>query len=308
MIVVTSGKPYIDIDALACIVGYAELLKLRGNDAQGVSTSSLNESITASLKADASTLATAYQPAANDTFVIVDLSVPEQFDPIVDPERVVELFDHHPGQEAYWAGRLGAKSHLEFIGATATLIFEAWQRENRFNEMSMTSARLLAAAILDNTLNFGAGVTSSRDRAAFRALAAYTDLDEAWAARYFSEVQQSTLADLAAALRNDTKYFRWDGLAIELTMGQVVVWDARSLIARQLDVLPAALDSPDLGKGWLVNIVSISEGRSYFVSNSPKVQQWLHELIGVTFDGSVARAGRLWLRKEILKAAQKSVR
>ncbi len=32
-----------------------------------------------------------------------------------------------------------------------------------------------------------------------------------------------------------------------------------------------------------------------------KVRAWISELLGVTFDGNVARADRMWLRKEIIK-------
>jgi hypothetical protein len=44
-LVITSGKPYLDIDAYGAIVAYAELLRAQSNDAQAVSTSTLNESI-----------------------------------------------------------------------------------------------------------------------------------------------------------------------------------------------------------------------------------------------------------------------
>jgi hypothetical protein len=51
-----------------------------------------------------------------------------------------------------------------------------------------------------------------------------------------------------------------------------------------------------------MNLISIKDGCSYFVTDEPAVQQWLANLLGVKFDGNVAAANRMWLRKEILKA------
>ena len=49
MYIITSGIKYIDIDAYASIIAYANLLNLKGIPAKAVSTSKLNESITSSL-------------------------------------------------------------------------------------------------------------------------------------------------------------------------------------------------------------------------------------------------------------------
>ena len=48
MIIVTSGARYIDIDAYASIIAYANLLNLKGKNAIAYSSSPLNESITTS--------------------------------------------------------------------------------------------------------------------------------------------------------------------------------------------------------------------------------------------------------------------
>jgi len=302
MKIITSGQLYIDIDAYACIGAYKELLELLGENVVGVSSAPLNESITPSLQAYKARVLSDYAPTKDDTFVVVDLSDPSQFDVLVDPTRVVEVFDHHTGFETYWSEHIGRGSHIEFIGAAATLIYEAWKSADRLAEMSKTSAELLTAAILDNTLNFGAGVTTQRDKDAYAYLSSHAGIDDAWVANYFMECQQGTVSDLAVALRNDTKYFQWKGLDQELSMGQIVVWDAKSILANDLDLIAKTLQSDD--KLWLVNLVSIADGKSYFIAESTHVQDWLMRLIGVRFEGKVATADHLWLRKEILKLAQ----
>jgi inorganic pyrophosphatase len=166
--------------------------------------------------------------------------------------------------------------------------------------MSSESAELLAAAILDNTLNFGAGVTTDRDREAYEFLAGHAGLDEVWVAHYFTECQESILADLPEALRNDTKFLQFSGLNERLCLGQMVVWDAKDVIADESETLAAVLGS--MQSSWMANVVSISEGRSYFVAQNDQVKTWAESLLHVKFDGSIATADRLWLRKEIMKA------
>lgn len=299
MIVVTSGSRYIDIDAYACCVAYAELLTLLGKPAIAASTAPWNESITKSIRALGAPLATQYASQADDQFILVDLSDPEHFDKIVDLGHVIEVHDHHPGFETYWADKLGKGGNIEFIGAAATLIYEAWQNAGKTNEMSVVSAKLLAAAILDNTLNFGASVTTERDRAAYASLASHAGLDDAWIATYFEECQSAITSDLAQSLQNDTKFLSFAGLDQKLCLGQMVVWDARDIIKNDLNVIANTLT--DMQETWMANVISISEGKSYFIAQNDAVKKWAENLLEVRFDGSVAEAKRLWLRKEIMK-------
>lgn len=49
-IVVTSGQPFADIDALSCAIAYSELLNKEGRNAEAVLPGPLNKSITETLK------------------------------------------------------------------------------------------------------------------------------------------------------------------------------------------------------------------------------------------------------------------
>lgn len=50
MKIVTSGAPYMDIDAYGGCVAYAELLRILGSHARAVSTAPLNESISKTVR------------------------------------------------------------------------------------------------------------------------------------------------------------------------------------------------------------------------------------------------------------------
>ena len=72
MIVVTSGKKYIDIDAYASCIAYAKLLNLKGIKAKAISTAKLNESITPSLL-DLSNKLDEYKLSEDDEYIIIDV-------------------------------------------------------------------------------------------------------------------------------------------------------------------------------------------------------------------------------------------
>lgn len=302
MIIITSGAKYIDIDAYACCVAYAELLNLLGKPAIAASSAVWNESITNSIRALNAPFNTDYQPKPNDQFVLMDLSDPDHFDKMVNLDQVIEVHDHHPGFEQYWAEKLGEGSDIKFIGAAATLVYQQWEKAGKLEQISKASAELLAAAILDNTLNFGARVTTDADHQAYQFLAQHAGLDDAWIASYFTECQQAILADLGEALRNDTKHIQFRDLDEKLCLGQMVIWDAQTIIANDLETIATVLGS--IQGTWMANIVSIAEGKSYFVARDDRVKTWAEKLLNVTFNNSVAVADHLWLRKEIMKAGE----
>ncbi|MBI1857276.1 DHH family protein [Candidatus Saccharibacteria bacterium] len=299
MRVVTSGSAYVDIDAYAGAIAYAELLQVQGNEAAAVSTAPLNESISDTVRSWQAPLKTDFSSSDSDTYTLIDVSDPDYFDKVVDPDKVDEVIDHHPGFEQYWQKRIGDKADIEFIGAACTLVYERWKTAGLLGKMSVVSARLLVCGILDNTLNFGAKVTTERDTDAYDALLAQADLPDDWTAQYFTECQEAILSDAVAAIQNDTKTLTFKSFAEPICFGQLVVWDSNQVLAQHSDVLREALVA--VKPEWFMNLISVGEKKSYFVTDNPNVQDWLTKLLGVHFDGSVAVADRLWLRKEVIK-------
>jgi len=299
MKVVTSGSAYVDIDAYAGAVAYAELLQAQGQEAKAASTAPFNESISKSVRAWQAPLDTQYTPSESDTFNLVDVSDPAYFDKIVDIARVDEVIDHHLGFEQHWQDRIGDRANIEFIGAACTLVYERWETAGLLREMSVLSARLLICAILDNTLNFGAKVTTPRDTKAYEALLAKADLPDDWTAQYFTECQEAILQNPVEAISNDTKTLPFKSFKQPICFGQLVVWDVSQVLAVHQKDLQTALAGKN--SNWFMNLVCVGERKSYFVTDNPAVQAWLSKLISVEFDGSVAVADRMWLRKEVIK-------
>lgn len=297
MKVVTSGKGFMDIDAYGGCIAYAELLRVQGEEAVAVSTAPLNESIPPSVRAWNAPFETAYSPGPADTFVLVDISDPGWFEEIVRPDKIVEIIDHHLDFRGYWQARPAVKADIEFIGAACTKVYERWKAAGLLEGLSVTSARLLVCGILDNTLNFKAKITTERDRTAYDDLMSRDDLPADWTAQYFSECQEGIEVDLPRAVQNDLKDFRHMPELPDY-VGQLVIWDAGKILKTRTAEIAAVLGAQS--QDWTINIVSIHEGCSYFMAHDPIVQAKLSPLLGLHFKHGIAKANRLWLRKEII--------
>lgn len=297
MKIVTSGSAYLDIDAYACCIAYAELFRHQGLEARAASSAPLNASVSPSVRRWGATIGN-HTPTLADQFIVVDVSDPSYFDPIVMLDKVVEIIDHHPGFEAYWQAKLGSAADIRPIGAAATQIFLRWEQADLLHLMSNLSAALLATAILDNTLNFTGATTTPCDQRAYRWLAEHAGLDDSWPEQYFLECQAQIESALSDSLAADSKQMPTQS-ALPGLFAQLTVWDAKRLLDRHHETLRSSLDI--VGEDWLLNAISIAEQKSYFLAGSPCSQDKLSRLLPLTWQADVAVLDQAVLRKELLK-------
>lgn len=295
--VVTSGQKFTDIDALACAVAYAELLNRLGKESEVVLPGTFNASITQTIRDwDLN-----YRTAPSESgapFVIVDVSDPEHIATCAKEGNIVEVFDHHTGFEDYWQKRIGEKSHIEFIGACATLIWEEYKKTDL--EISRLSSNLLSVAIISNTLNFGAQITHQRDHDAFRELQGLHLLSPAWIEKYFLDREIDINGDVATAISNDTKVNTDFHLDNSLIIGQLELWDGKDFLYKNTGLIQETLmkhGSPY----WFMTVPSLKETKNYIYAEDPTVQAMLSKALGVVFQENIGVTDKLWLRKEILK-------
>lgn len=303
MIVVTTGKGFTDIDGYACVIALNELNKLQNINSQAVILGPFNASVTPTVKNWPAEFSN--EDSKQGKVVIVDTSSSESIKIDWGIDRVEEIFDHHYGYERYWQDRLGSKSHIEPVGACATQIWEEWIKAKKDHLIDEASANLLYTAILSNTLNFNAGVTTQRDIQAYKQLSSHIDLPSDWASHYFSEVESESLTNPYNSLINDTKIITFPNIKSEWVFGQLELWDAKKFISQNMQQIETAMKS--FGKdNWLFSAPSISEGKNYLVSPSKKIHQILSQSIGANFnDEFVTTTSKLLLRKEIIREIQK---
>ena len=297
MIIITSGKGNVDIDAYGGAIAYAYLLNLKGIEAKAVCTGNLNESITPSMlkleyKLDD------YTKSQDDKFIVVDVSYKDFFDKIVEEDKIIEIIDHHYGYEKYWKEKLGEKAIIEQVGAMATIIVEMYEKENCLEKMPIDIAKLLMAAILDNTLNLKSNVTTKRDIESYNKLQKIVQ-DENFAKDYFMECQQVIEKDFSQAIRNDIKIEDIDYL-LPRVIGQLVLWD-KTLLWRNKEIIKKVLN--EKGDKWIMNVICLKEGKNYIMASNREVMKVLEELLKTKANAEVIELNRLMLRKEIMKKA-----
>ncbi|VVQ13792.1 DHH family phosphoesterase [Pseudomonas fluorescens] len=297
MKIITSGASYLDIDAYACCIAYAELLNLQGIPARAVSSAQANASVSLTVLGWDATFDD-YQPTPSDEFVLVDVSDYHHFDPLVVLERVVEVIDHHPGYEHYWAQTLGAAADIRAIGAAATQVFQRWQAAGVLPQISVQSAALLATAILDNTLNFTGQMTTPADIEAYADLASRAKLPADWPRQYFLECQANIESNLAAALAADSKWMKPES-NLPCFFAQMTVWDADALLQKHRPMIERWM--AEQGDDWLLNVISIRDRKSCFLAPDEVSQQKLSHLLPLDWLAGLAVRAPSMLRKELLK-------
>ncbi len=303
LLIITAGSNYLDIDAYACIVAMAELLNLQGVNAVAYSGAACNYSVCDSLILEGQV--PCKLPAdvleENARYIVVDVSDPEFFKNSVPLDRVCEVYDHHIGYERYWYEKLGCGAHIEFIGATATLIYREWKKSALSAQMKRSTAKLLIAAILDNTLNLTSSNTTKEDVEAFFALCSHAGVGDEFCASYFSEVQRSVEADLKNALFGDIKTVR-NNPVLPSRVAQLCVWDTENILARLPEIRGWFACEP-----WMINMIDLSKNCSFFVCDDEDHQKKIARVFSVRFEAGVAKTECPYLRKQIIKNTLNSV-
>lgn len=299
--VITAGSTYLDIDACACCIAMQELLQLKGENAIAYSNAPCNYSVCQSLITEAQITKSfsQYFHSENTNYIIVDVSDPDFLKDSVPLDQVTAVYDHHTGFENYWKSRMGDNTHIEFLGAAATLIYREWKKSGLQNKMSRSTAKLLIAAILDNTLNLTSSNTTPEDIETFNELCRKANVTEDWCASYFTEVQANVEADLQNALLNDTKTVR-NNEVLPPHVAQIAVWDTHSILER----LPEIRQWFGETDSWMLNVIDIQHRCSYFVCDNEIYQQKISEFFDIRFTSSIAKTPFSYLRKEIIKKTQ----
>lgn len=298
-VLITAGSTYLDIDAYACMVAMAELLNLQGVRAVAYSQAPCNYSICSLLVEEGQILREFPIGVSEETanYIIVDVSEPEFLKNSVPLEQVVEIYDHHVGFEDYWCEKIGNGAHIEFICAAATLIYREWKRAGIQKKMSRSTALLLIAAILDNTLNLTSSNTTEEDVETFRTLCVHAGVGEEFSVSYFSEVQKNVEADLKNALFGDIKCVRGNAI-LPPKVAQLCVWNAESILVKLPEIrgLFVPVDEP-----WMLNIIDLSQNCSFFVCDEGEHQKKIAGVFEVCFKNGIAKTKIPYLRKQIIK-------
>lgn len=292
-----------DMDSLASSIAYSELLNLEGKDAASYVPKEPTNTVTAEIKSWDFKYEQA--PKAEELeemeFVMVDTTYPHTFPKFVKEEKIIEIYDHHMGFEDYWKKKLGDKAKIEMIGACATLIWEEYKKRGFAEKISQTSAKMLYAAIVSNTLNFKATITSPRDAEAFKELSPIADMPRDWIEKYFIDQEEYIYKNPRQAILDDIKIIEFPNLGKKVTIGQIELWESKKFVIDYEPLITEILGNFGY-EGWFFNAPCISMGKTYALVENEEIKKVLKEKFGFIFENKIGEADKLIERKEFIKA------
>lgn len=286
-----------DLDGFACAIAYAELLGKTGQQAVPKFFGLPNVEARFLMQKFNLPYPPEVQAEGFTKVILVDASELRDLDHIIKPENVIEVIDHRKVNDA--ALFTNAKVQIEKVGSAATLIAEKFRSAKI--DISKESSILLYGAIISNTLNFQAGVTTDRDRA----MAAWLNQNLGFGTDFIEDMfrAKSDLAGdaLAARINGDFAWFLIGGRKIGV--GQLEIVGARELVEVRKDEIFAILAGIKaklaLDKIFL-SIIDLTQGFNVFISADVEVQELLHDVLDAEFNENIAFRKGFIMRKEIV--------
>ena len=299
--ILVTGYVNPDLDGFACIFAYADFLNKTGQKAIPSVSGQHHEEASHvvkeyGLKFDIKE----YNPEDFERIVLTDSSDLDGIDKRIDPKKVVEIIDHRKINMA--DSFPNAKIQIELIGAAATLIGEKFKKQNI--NLSKDAATLLYGAIISNTLNFRAKVTTDRDRAMAMYLKEMFDFPDDFTHKMFLSKSDLRGEKLTQTIRGDFANFKSHnfngkkmGIAqIEMIEGRKLAEDRKDEIVSEIKAIIKELDIDIV----FLTIIDLEANQNILVAPSKEIEDILSEVLKVKFQNQIAIRPGLIMRKEIV--------
>jgi manganese-dependent inorganic pyrophosphatase len=233
-IVTTYNNP--DLDGAACAFAYAEFLNKNGKNVKCVIFGTPIREVEFVLdKFNIPKLGDVKNMDNLGEVIIVDVSELLGLPDKIEPRNVVEIIDHRKIHEAHKFPN--AKAQIELVGSAATLIAEKFYNNNMV--ISKESAALLFSAIVSNTINFKANVTTSRDYNMANWLKDKFSLPKGYIHEMFADKSEFK-KPLKETIINDFAIFNFNNSY--LGIGQLEIINVDSFIKQNLEEIKKILN------------------------------------------------------------------
>ncbi|MEI6650390.1 MAG: DHHA2 domain-containing protein [Candidatus Moraniibacteriota bacterium] len=287
-----------DLDGLASAVAYAEYLGKTGVEAVvGLLGEPSEESQYTLDRFGLDTPTTISDTDGFERIVLADASDLSGLEGKVEPGKVVTIIDHRAVNGA--AEFPNADVQIELVGAAATLVTEKFFKVGL--AISVRSAILIQAAIISNTLNFKAAVTTDRDREVSEKLGKIVPLPNDFWRDLFLAKSDLSGDKLAKKIHDDFASFELGGkkvgiAQIEMIGAEALARDRTGETVRVLDEIReyGAFDHV------FQNTIELESPRNYLVASDDDTKRLLETALDVTFSGEVAERLAPLMRKQIV--------
>ncbi len=229
--------------------------------------------------------------------ILVDASDVSGLNGKIEVEKVIEIIDHRKINGA--SEFLNAKAQIEFVGAAATLVAEKFI-DNNIN-ISNKSALLLYGAIISNTLNFKASVTTNRDIVAAKWLNEILNLPENFWKDLFMAKSDLSGNKLEERMQSELAWFVLGNKKINII--QIEIIGAKKLIEeRGLEIIKVLEKiKKEMNIDYIFqNTIELEYNNNYFVTSDIETQKLLEKIFNIKFNDVVANRPGLIMRKQII--------
>lgn len=296
ILVTTYSNP--DLDGIACAVAYAEFLQKKNQNAEAAFFGILHQEAYFVLRTFAMP-----QPEdaekillKNPNIILVDASNIRGIAHKINPLKVIEIIDHRKINQS--TSFLNAKVQIELVGSAATLVAEKFFYQNVV--ISMASAALLYSAIISNTANFQANVTTDRDKKMAQWLLTFFSLPKNYVHDMFAakSVFKESLID---TISNDFATLVFNGTKIGI--GQLEIVNVENFVNSQLENIRTILKTIKTEKELdiiFLSIIDLEKAKNTFLAIDEPTKTLLECNLGVVFNKNIAEKEGIMMRKTIV--------
>jgi manganese-dependent inorganic pyrophosphatase len=287
-----------DLDGTACAFGYAEFLRKNGKDVVAAVFGKPHREAQFVLdKFNIPALENAEKVVNNvDGIIIVDASDLRGLSEKIQPEKVVEIIDHRKIHEADKFPN--ATAQIELVGSAATLIAEKFY--NNKTSISSGSSALLFSAIISNTINFQASVTTERDYKMADWLKTRFSLPKYYIHEMFSDKSQFKKS-LKETIIDDFATFNFNNH--DLAIAQLEIINVEDFIRENLVELRKILEELKKEKTLdliFLTCIDLEKAFNEIVVIDDNTQKFVEQALKVKFEHSVTKRDGILMRKEIV--------
>ncbi|HRN86282.1 MAG TPA: DHH family phosphoesterase [Candidatus Dojkabacteria bacterium] len=286
-----------DLDGTACAYAYAEFLNKNGrNVVAGVFGKPHREAQYVFDKFSIEPINDANKLNQEiDSIIIVDASDIRGLSDKINPEKVIEIIDHRKVNEA--DNFSNAKVQIELVGSAATLIAEKFY-ESR-TSISKESAVLLYSAIVSNTINFKANVTTERDHKMAEWLLSQFEQPDNYIHEMFKFKSKFT-QPLSEIIEGDFSTPEFEG--IKVGIAQLEIINAKQFVEENLVEITNILNNLKIARDLdyvFLTCIDIEIGRNYFLAIDELTGNVLEKILNIKFETEIAERDGIIMRKEI---------
>lgn len=296
--IIVTGYSNPDLDGTASAIAYAELLKKQGKNVAAALFGIPHREAQFVFKTFDIDKPAQAENILNqeDKLILVDASDLRGISNLIDPKQVIEVIDHRQVNQADKFPN--AKTHIELVGSCATLIAEKFFKEKII--ITPSSAALLYLAIISNTVNFQANVTTDRDKKMCDWLVRQFDLPKDYIHKMF--LAKSVFKKLLKEIFCDD-FATFEFHSKQLGIAQLEIVNTDDFVYKNKDEIQKVLTKIKKEKNLdliFLSLIDLEKIKNIFIVIDESSKKLLEQALGIRFENNISHQEGIMMRKTIV--------